>query len=131
MTSTRPYLLRAFYEWILDNDLTPYILVDAQQPGAYVPQEHVSEGRIVFNIAPGIVSKLNISNHMIEFDARFSGILKHISAPIKAVLAIYARENGRGMVFEEEEGTDDSGSDGEEPPPTPPRKGKPKLKVVK
>lgn len=103
MSSTRPYLLRAFYEWIVDNDLTPYVVIDATADIVNVPRQHVEDGKIVLNISPTATDELLLSNYRIEFEASFSGKIERISAPIKAVLAIYARENGRGMVFGEEE----------------------------
>src|SRR5262245_51064403 len=115
MTSTKPYLIRAFYEWILDNNLTPYLLINAESSDVLVPVEYVKDGKIIFNISPGIVQGLSMTNYVIEFDARFSGSLKHIYAPIQNVLAIYAKENGRGMVFDHEE--DGNG----EPPPAEPQ----------
>lgn len=108
MTSTRPYLIRAFYDWIVDNDCTPYIVVDAVQKGVEVPQEFVDEGKIVLNIALSAVSGLVLGDHAIEFQARFGGSIRHVYTPIHSVLAIYAKENGRGMVFAEDE---------EDPPP--------------
>jgi stringent starvation protein B len=134
MTSTKPYLIRAFYEWILDNNLTPYILVNAEKPGVLVPQQHIKDGQIIFNISPGIVQSLIINNEIFEFKARFSGILKHIYGPTHAIMAIYAKENGRGMAFDAEE--DDDNNDGDIPPesqpPNKPTTGKkPNLTVVK
>lgn len=136
MTSTKPYLVRAFNEWILDNQLTPYLLIDAEFPNVHVPKEYVQDGRIVFNITPGIVSMLSVTNEVVEFEARFSGRKRHIYAPMQAVLAIYAKENGRGMVFDAEEESSDG--DGETQPVPPgndggpgPKRGKPNLKVVK
>lgn len=130
MTSTKPYLIRAFYEWILDNNLTPYILVNAEKPGVLVPQQYIKDGQIIFNISPGIVQSLLINNEIFEFSARFSGILKHIYGPTQAIMAIYARENGRGMAFDPEE--DDNGdAPPETPPPEKPIGKKPKLTVVK
>lgn len=125
MTSTRPYLIRAFYEWIVDNNLTPYILVDATMEGAEVPNQFIEDGKIILNIAPAAIQQLRITNQVVEFDASFGGQAQHIFAPIKAIEAIYAHENGRGMVFGEEEEEDE--------PPPPPRaaSGKPKLTVVK
>lgn len=108
MTSTRPYLVRAFYDWIVDNDCTPYIVVDATQLGVEVPQEFVDEGKIVLNIALSAVSGLVLGDHAIEFQARFGGSIRRVYTPIYSVLAIYAKENGRGMVFAEDE---------EDPPP--------------
>ncbi len=143
MTSTKPYLVRAFNEWILDNQLTPYLLIDATYPNTHVPKEYVQEGRIVFNVTPGIISMLSITNEVVEFEARFSGRKRHIYAPMEAVLAIYAKENGQGMVFEPEtqtstdeaEENESSASthtdDGGTAPVKPPKKGKPNLKIIK
>jgi stringent starvation protein B len=132
MTSTRPYLIRAFYDWIVDNDFTPYIVINTTKHKVDVPSQYVHDGKIVFNISASVVRSLTISNAEIMFEARFSGVSRHIYAPIAAVSAIYARENGRGMVFEDEE------EDGGGPPPpvsaTPAetsKKGKPKLTVIK
>lgn len=113
MTSSRPYLIRAFYEWILDNDFTPYIVVEAEYPDVSVPQQYVENGRIVLNIAPGAIRDLLIANEHLEFNARFGGVPFNIYAPIKAIEAIYAKENGRGMVFKAEDDDDD-----ETPPPS-------------
>jgi len=126
MTSTRPYLIRAFYEWITDNQLTPYILVNAEFAGVEVPRQFVENGKIVLNVAAEAIKSLRITNQVIEFNASFSSQVESIYVPIKAVEAIYARENGRGMVFNVEEEEDDE-------PPLPPRSksGKPKLTVVK
>lgn len=124
MTSSRPYLLRALHEWILDNSLTPYILVNAEQNGVEVPQQFVDEGKIVLNIAPRAVHGLTIGNDWLSFDARFGGSPMTVQVPVAAVLAVYAKENGQGMVFAEE---------GDEPPPSDsgPERGRPRLKVVK
>lgn len=108
MTSTRPYLIRAFYDWIVDNDCTPYIVVNAKQNGVEVPQEFVSDGQIVLNISLSAVQGLVLGDHAIEFQARFGGNIQQVYAPIRSVIAIYSKENGRGMVFAEEE---------EDPPP--------------
>lgn len=109
MTPSRPYLIRALYEWIVDNGMTPYVLVDAENEQVVVPQQFVENGKIVLNINPGAVQNLELGNGFVEMDARFSGTPMHVSVPVMSVLAIYARENGKGMVFSEEEG--------EEPPP--------------
>ncbi len=127
MTSNKPYLIRAFYEWITDNQLTPYLVVKANVAGCQVPEEYVKEGQITLNIAGHVVHGLALGNEAIEFKARFSGVPRQIYAPISAIMAIYAKENGQGMAFPEEEiadGGDDSTA------PTPPR-GKPNLKIVK
>ena len=124
MTSNRPYLLRALYQWLLDNNMTPQILVDATDAEAVLPQEHVREGRIVLNISPSAVTDLLIADAAISFKARFAGRSCAVHAPIRAVLAIYARENGKGMAFPPESPDTDS--------PAP--KGgdsKPALRVVK
>src|SRR3990167_7959453 len=109
MHSSRPYLLRAMYDWLIDNQLTPYIMVDALFPGVEVPERFVKEGKIVFNVAAQAVGNLSLGNEAVEFDARFSGASRHIYVPIHAVKAIYAFENGRGMVFSDEEDGGDGG----------------------
>lgn len=102
MTSNKPYFIRAIYDWLVDNDLTPYLLVNAQFPGVEVPQEHVSGGRIVLNVSPTACRGLHMENDRIVFSARFSGQVTQIFVDPAAVLAIYAKENGRGMEFGEE-----------------------------
>ena len=97
MTSHRPYLLRALYEWIADNGLTPHILVDATKPGVRVPAHAVKDGRIVLNIAARAVGHLQMDNDDVRFSARFGGVSHEVIVPIDAVLAVYARENGQGM----------------------------------
>jgi stringent starvation protein B len=97
MTSHRPYLLRALYEWIADNGLTPHLLVDATKPGVRVPTHAVKDGRIVLNIAERAVAHLQMDNDDVRFSARFGGVSHAVIVPIDAVLAIYARENGQGM----------------------------------
>jgi len=99
MTSHRPYLLRALYEWIADNGMTPHLLVDASRPGVQVPQQAVKEGRIVLNVAQRAVSGLEMTNEMISFSARFGGVSQSVNVPVGAVLAIYARETGQGMAL--------------------------------
>jgi len=107
LTPTRPYLARAIYEWICDNNLTPYLLVDATQPNTMVPEQFIQDGQIVLNIVPHAVHKLTMSNDAITFSARFGGISRDIYVPLNAVLGIYARENGQGLFFDpsEYEGT--------------------------
>jgi len=102
MTSNKPYLIRAMYDWIVDNHLTPYILVNAEYPGVQVPLEHVVGDRIVLNISPQACRGLHLDNDRIVFSARFSGVTFQIFAHPGAILAIYAKENGRGMEFGEE-----------------------------
>ena len=99
MTSHRPYLLRALYEWIADNGMTPHLLVDATRPSVQVPMHAVKDGKIVLNIAERAVSRLDMSNDTIRFSARFGGVSHSVSVPVGAVLAIYARETGQGMAL--------------------------------
>ena len=126
MTSSRPYLVRAMYEWIVDNNFTPYVLVDAHAPGVQVPQQYVEDGQIVLNVAPGAVASMELGNHLMRFNARFGGVPTDVLVPVAAIRGLYARENGRGMVFDEDEPT---------PPPTDPDDNdpdkKPSLRVVK
>ncbi len=103
MTTHRPYLVRALNEWILDNNCTPYILVSAFEKGVQVPQNYVKDGQIVLNISPVAVQGLVISNQGIEFNGRFGGIPTHVYVPTAAVLGIYAKENGQGMIFDRDE----------------------------
>ncbi|MCW9012671.1 MAG: ClpXP protease specificity-enhancing factor [Gammaproteobacteria bacterium] len=128
MTSSRPYLIRALYQWIVDNGVTPYILVDAAFPGVDVPPQYIQDNKIVLNIAPMAVQTLTLGDNEISFNARFSGKPTDLYVPIEAVLAIYAKENGQGMMFTEEPQSPeppDGGPDDTEP------KDKPKLRVVK
>src|SRR3970282_1753503 len=99
MTSPRPYLLRALYEWIADNGMTPHLLVDATRPSVQVPMHAVKDGKIVLNIAERAVSRLDMSNDTIRFSARLGGVSHSVSVPVGAVLAIYARETGQGMAL--------------------------------
>lgn len=139
MTSNRPYLIRALYEWILDNDLTPLLLVDTEIPGVSVPKEHVRKGQITLNINPPAVHGLQLGNDWIEFSARFGGVARALQVPVAAVLAIYARENSHGMIFgPEPDDHNEPASDANPEPPEPPqsprpvgRKRKPALKIVK
>ncbi len=102
MSSQRPYLLRALYEWIADNGMTPHVLVNASMPGVRVPLHAVKEGRIVLNIAERAVAKLELGNELLRFTARFAGVSQVVSVPLEAVIAIYARETGQGMALPEE-----------------------------
>lgn len=130
MTSSRPYLLRALFEWINDNRLTPYIIVNADVPDVQVPREYINDGKIVFNIHPEAVFALQVSNSTLSFDASFRGISRHISAPIHAVEAIYAQENGQGMFFGDEPGGELPPDDSKFSQKKTPAK-RPHLKVVK
>lgn len=99
MTQNRPYLLRAFYEWIVDNDCTPYLVIDADYPDTKVPPQFVQNGQIVLNMAPSAVSQMQMGNDVLSCSARFGGHPFALYIPVKAVLAIYAKENGAGTVF--------------------------------
>jgi stringent starvation protein B len=100
--SKTPYLLRALYDWILESEYTPYVLVDAAVPGVDVPEDFIREGRIVLNLAPVAVRNLVVGNDDVAFDGRFHGAQRTVRFPVTACLAIYARETGEGMMFERE-----------------------------
>jgi len=141
-TPTKPYLLRALYEWCVDNGFTPYVTVVADASTS-VPPEHVRNGEIVLNIGPLATNRLKMGNEMIEFSARFGGVAREIRIPVARVAAIYARENGQGLSFELEaepppgEGApshaDDTSGEPTDPsgPPARPAAGRPALKRVK
>ena len=125
MTSSKPYLIRALYEWICDNAMTPHLVVEANAEGVSVPPEAVQDDRVVLNIAPRAVSGLSLGDDQIDFRARFGGKGMSVRVPVAAVLAVYARENGQGMMFPADEGA---------PPPVGPdddTDGRPHLRVVK
>jgi stringent starvation protein B len=139
MSSNRPYLLRAIYDWISDNNLTPYVLVDAGYEGVRVPPQVIKNGQVVLNLAMRAVANLDLGNEWISFQARFSGVSQAIHIPVQAVLALYAQENGQGMMFP----ADDSSDATPPSPPAPddvpppddggdkPKRGAPHLRVVK
>jgi stringent starvation protein B len=104
MTSNRPYLLRALYEWIGDNDMTPYLLVDAGREGVQVPASAIKDGRVVLNIAARAVAQLELGSREVRFKARFGGVSQTVQVPVSAVLAIYAQETGQGMMLPDDEG---------------------------
>ena len=128
MTSNRPYLLRAVHEWICDNGLTPYIVVDAAKPGVQVPPQAVSDGRVVLNLAPRAIARLDIGNDTITFMARFGGVSHAVSVPVAAVQAIYARENGQGMLLAEDAGG--TASSAPSPDASPAKPAAPALQAV-
>lgn len=133
MTSSRPYLVRALYEWIVDNDCTPHILVHAEHPGVKVPPGYASDGQIVLNVSPGAVRRLDMSNEAVSFEGRFGGVAHELYVPSTAIMAIYARENGQGMVFEAEPTPpdDDTPPDDSSKSKPAPAASRPSLKVVK
>lgn len=106
MLSNRPYLLRAFYEWIVDSQCTPILVIDANNPNIRAPMAYAEDGEIVFNISSNAVRDLKMSNDKVEFKASFSGVIHIVNAPIGAILAVYAEENGEGIFFDAEEDTD-------------------------
>ncbi len=103
MTSNRPYLLRAFYQWIVDNECTPYIVVEADLPHVEVPPQTVRDGQVVLNISPTAVQDLLLEDKQVTFSARFGGVPFEVYIPVYAISAIYARENGAGTMFPPEE----------------------------
>ncbi|WP_034917334.1 MULTISPECIES: ClpXP protease specificity-enhancing factor [Erwinia] len=158
LSGRRPYLLRAFYDWLLDNQLTPHLVVDINLPGVMVPLEYARDGQIVLNIAPRAVGNLALGNDEVSFNARFGGVPRQVTVPMAAIMAIYARENGAGTMFEPEPVYTEAGEynpeeespetvmsviDGDRPDDSiqdednnpdddpPPRGGRPALRVVK
>ena len=139
-TPLQPYLLIAYYEWMVDNGWTPQVLVDCSHPEVDVPQQFANDGKIILNIAPEAVANLELNHDYLSFSARFSGKSLNIYIPMNSIVAIYARENDQGIMFspnmygddDAPKSTDDNGNDDgpDDEPPTPP-KGKPNLKVVK
>lgn len=128
MTSNRPYLMRALYEWINDNGLTPYLLVDAAADGVRVPPGAAKDGRVVLNVATRAVTQFEIANDHVRFLARFGGVSQSVHVPASAVLAIYAQENGQGMMFQSDD------APGAPPPSAPAPEEPPKrphLRVIK
>ncbi len=112
-TSAKPYLIRALYEWILDNKFTPYISLDATVPGVKVPQQYVEDGRIVFNLSPTAIRELVMGNRLISFLGAFANTVHPIEVPIRAIFTIYAKETNQGMEFhleEEQEDEDEAGA---------------------
>lgn len=114
LSARRPYLLRAFYDWLLDNQLTPHLVVDINLQGVQVPLEYARDGQIVLNIAPRAVGNLELGNDEVRFNARFGGVPRQVSVPMAAILAIYARENGAGTMFEPEPAYELGAQDAEE-----------------
>jgi len=139
MNSSRPYLLRAIHQWIVDNDCTPYLLVNANAPGVVAPQEYVENEKIILNISPTAAHNLLLGDEEVVFNARFGGRPMEVVAPTEAVLAIYARENGQGMLFTEDVVADEdqeSSATGDEAEPAgdeeaEPAPRRPHLRVIK
>jgi stringent starvation protein B len=147
MTSNKPYIVRAFYDWISDNDLTPYIVVDVSVYGVLVPMAYVNDGQIILNVSTTALGSISLGDDVIEFSARFGGKLENIAVPYGAVAAIYAKENGAGTSFEIEHVdlveeapvkpkgltsvSTDNKSTGKKVSSISKKKGKPSLKVIK
>jgi len=129
MVSTRPYLIRAIYDWAQDNALTPHLLVDTTVQDVVVPTQFIEDDKIILNIAASAVVDLALGDEFISFGARFAGVAHEIFVPVSAVRAIYARENGVGLVLPDEPETSDDGPPPEPQPPTGPKGGH--LKVIK
>ncbi|HEX9206823.1 MAG TPA: ClpXP protease specificity-enhancing factor [Steroidobacteraceae bacterium] len=141
MKARRPYLLRAIHEWISDSLCTPHLVVDADVAGVEVPRQYVKDGKIVLNVSWNATANLKLGNDEVSFSGRFGGASMSVRVPLAAVLAIYARETGQGMIFEDDDAdppTDPTKSpDAPTPPddggapPRPPAAGRARLKVVK
>jgi len=125
MTSSKPYLLRALFDWIIDNDFTPHIIVDIDAAETELPVDTGQDGRLVLNISPQATRNLDLSNESVSFQARFGGVPQQVVLPMASILAIYARENGQGMMFS------GPGGEGPEPPDKPGKDEGPKLRVIK
>ncbi|MCU0971491.1 MAG: ClpXP protease specificity-enhancing factor [Gammaproteobacteria bacterium] len=134
MKSRRPYLLRAIHEWISDSNCTPHIVVDAGATGVEVPRQYVKDGKIVLNVSWSATAQLQLGNDELSFNGRFGGVSMQVRVPVAAVLAIYARETGQGMIFADEPETQPPDTPPEpapQEPATKPAAGRAKLKVVK
>ena len=124
MTPSKPYLIRALYQWLLDNAMTPYILADTSSDDVLVPRGVANDGKVVLNLAPSAIQNLEMTNDFLSFSARFNGVAQDVYCPMPSILAIYARENGEGMMFSAE--SEEAGDSGKAKKPS-----KPGLKVVK
>jgi stringent starvation protein B len=131
MTPSKPYLIRGLYEWLQDNQVTPYILVDTSSDDVLIPKGIATDGKVVLNLSPSAIQNLEMTNDHVSFSARFNGVAQEIYCPIASILAIYARENGEGMMFnqESENATESDGADKDAGRPK--KTGRPGLKVIK
>lgn len=130
MTPSKPYIIRAIYDWIVDNNCTPHVLVDAGIDGVVVPSDYVNDGQIVLNISPTAVVSLHLGNDGISFSGRFGGVPMDVFLPLNCVLGVYARENGEGMVFDGDGDIDDT-TPPDPDPISPDTRQKPSLTLVK
>ena len=119
------------YQWIVDNGMTPHLLVNAEYEDCMVPAGHINDGKIVLNIAPMAVQGLTLGDEEVTFSARFGGQAESILVPVAAILAVYSRENGQGMMFSDDDQPESSGKDADDGPDTDPDKPRPNLRVVK
>ncbi len=126
MTSSKPYLIRALYEWVLDNNTTPYILVDTSNDQVSIPAGIANDGKVVLNLSPTAIQNLEMTNEHISFSARFNGVSEDLYCPVSSLMAIYARENGEGMMFPVEESSDSG-----QPPAEGDKPSGPTLKIIK
>lgn len=131
MKSQRPYLIRALYDWIVDSDEVPHLIVDAEAASVVVPQDYVENGQIILNIGPNAVRDLQLGDDFVMFSSRFDGVSMELVIPVSSIRAIYARDNGAGMTFMEHPvNQGEPPPDPEPPEPSPPPRGKPGLRVV-
>ena len=131
MLPRKPYFLRAMHQWIVDSDSTPYLVVDVHVAGVDIPPGYAQDGKLVLNVSYAATEGLDIGSERVEFDARFGGVSRRVRVPMAAVLAIYAHESGQGMLFDAEDGAEDTGP-GDAPKPAGEGGGKkPTLKVIK
>ncbi len=131
MTSRRPYIVRATHEWILDNNCTPYVVVDALLRDVIVPEQFIRDGQIVLNIAPGAVRDLELGNEYISFNARFAGVPMDVFVPLFAVIGVYAKETGEGAMFEPEDIPPQPPEPSKLEPKVATKPNRPSLRVVK
>lgn len=127
LSSSKPYFIRALYEWMVDNRLTPHLIINAEVQGVAVPTQYVEDGKIVLNVAPSAARDLQLGNELVSFKARFRGTAFDIRVPVQAVEAIYAKETNSGMAFRLEDTLTPDSTE----PPGPKRSKKPQLKVIK
>ncbi len=127
VTSKRPYLIRAMHEWMTDNALTPYVVVAADAEGLLVPEQYASDGKIVLNVSYAATRNFTLADDRMSFEARFAGVAQRVDVPLSAVIGIYAKESGQGMIFSDDEATPSESGE----PSESVRPGRPTLTVVK
>ena len=127
VTSKRPYLIRAMHEWMTDNALTPYVVVAADAEGLLVPEQYASDGKIVLNVSYAATRNFTLADERMSFEARFGGVAQRVDVPLSAVIGIYAKESGQGMIFSDDEATPAESAE----PSESVERGRPTLTVVK